>query len=147
MSASTKISRLMKPLLTSTSWSKSFRMVMRSSTRLVQFAAAGVLGTKRLVTGNDGDLLVIVPGVFARFRRLHPVQRQIVNDAAVFPDVRGPPEKIHRQLAHLGIDGFGFVASAGLDRLQIVAHRGEGGGLQFGWLAFFDLEEALGERP
>src|SRR5437763_1566157 len=105
MFASTKISRLMKPLLTSTSWSKSFRMVMRSSTRLVvQFAAAGVLGTKRLVTGNDGDLLVIVPGVLARLRRLHPVQRQIVNDAAVFPDVRGPAEQIHRQLAHLGVD-------------------------------------------
>src|SRR5580700_1206192 len=113
MSASTKISRLMKPFLTSTSSSKSFRTLIglppRGLRLLGQLASALAFGAERLVAGDHRNLLVVIPGIFARLRLLHAIDGEIVDDAPVGADMRGTTEEIDRELPHLGIDGPGFI--------------------------------------
>src|SRR5260370_11627050 len=123
----------MKPLLTSTRRSKSpFRTMdvslfkTRLPAALVELAGAVTLGTERLVTGNHRDLFVIIPGIAARGRRLHAVQREIVDHAPVFSNVSGPAEEIDRQFPHLGIDGLGLLGAAGLHRPPLMAGCGVG---------------------
>src|SRR3984893_16223904 len=116
----------MKPLSASTKRLKSlFRAIAvslfkpRCLASLVEFAGAVAFRTERLVTRNGRYLFVIVPRIAAGRRRLHAIERQIVDHASVLANVCRPAEEIDREFAHLGIDGPGFVGAAGFDRLQI----------------------------